>query len=285
MAAVLTVVPYDTPVGAMDSGGAEIRSTSSAGKSELDILKLLAKGLPDMEVAAKLGIDETSVKRDVQLLMTRLITSLGQALELLTDPKRELTVDVWLRLFWDSAREQGLVSEAFLLLSAAATHLPNPGISQSEKADNSRLTRREKEILQYVARGRRNYEIANELVISCRTVESHANAITRKLKARTRAHLLRRGVEMGALEVHSIFHPFGISEAVTPQPRFSPMWYRTQIMTGLSYGKFHQEIGKELSLDHAALEGHLKYLRDMLDARTSAEIVAFGAQRGLLSFG
>ena len=49
------------------------------------------------------------------------------------------------------------------------------------------LTRREAEVLRLIATGSSNREIANELVLSVRTVERHITNIYRKIDARRRA--------------------------------------------------------------------------------------------------
>jgi len=48
------------------------------------------------------------------------------------------------------------------------------------------LTSREREVLELVAEGIRNRDIAEKLVVSVRTVDHHVSAIMRKLRARSR---------------------------------------------------------------------------------------------------
>ncbi len=58
-------------------------------------------------------------------------------------------------------------------------------------ADSNLLTRQEKRIIQLVAEGARNKEIAEQLNISAHTVKAHMSAIFRKTQARNRVELLR----------------------------------------------------------------------------------------------
>lgn len=62
------------------------------------------------------------------------------------------------------------------------------------------LTGREREVLLGIARGRTNKEIAAELGISHRTVETHRESLMRKLEIRTVAELTRFALEARLLE-------------------------------------------------------------------------------------
>jgi predicted ATPase/DNA-binding CsgD family transcriptional regulator len=62
------------------------------------------------------------------------------------------------------------------------------------------LTSREVEVLQLVAEGLRNAEIANRLFLSSRTVDHHVSAILRKLQVRTRGQAGAAAVQLGLLE-------------------------------------------------------------------------------------
>ena len=61
------------------------------------------------------------------------------------------------------------------------------------------LTRRQCEILQLVAQGQTNAEIARALVLSPRTVEMHIGNILTTLDSRSRAEAVRRATELGLL--------------------------------------------------------------------------------------
>ena len=79
-----------------------------------------------------------------------------------------------------SPRLAGFVLDAFSGSAAAA--------SDSEL---DQLTAREREVLQLLARGYVYKEIARELTISVKTVESHASAVLRKLQLSSRSELSR----------------------------------------------------------------------------------------------
>ena len=62
-----------------------------------------------------------------------------------------------------------------------------------------RLTEREREVLVRIARGLSNKEIAGELGISVRTVESHRDSLMRKTSMKNVAALTRLAIEAGML--------------------------------------------------------------------------------------
>jgi two-component system response regulator NreC len=81
---------------------------------------------------------------------------------------------------------------AALLAPDAATARPaGPG---------GELSEREVEILGFIANGLTNAEIAKQLYVSVRTVETHRAHIHQKLDVRTRAELVRIAREAGLLE-------------------------------------------------------------------------------------
>jgi DNA-binding NarL/FixJ family response regulator len=59
------------------------------------------------------------------------------------------------------------------------------------------LTMREREVFELIAKGLTNTDIATQLCISRRTVESHRTRLTRKLGLRTRADIVRFALEQG----------------------------------------------------------------------------------------
>lgn len=62
------------------------------------------------------------------------------------------------------------------------------------------LSTREREVLRLLALGHTNQEIAQQLYVSVRTVESHRAHIMTKLRAASRAEMVRHAIEGGLLE-------------------------------------------------------------------------------------
>jgi DNA-binding NarL/FixJ family response regulator len=85
-----------------------------------------------------------------------------------------------------SPRLAGFVLDAFAAQDVPATPAlppPDPELDQ--------LTPREREVLRLIARGYTYKEIAGELFISIKTVESHVSSVLRKLQLSTRHQLTR----------------------------------------------------------------------------------------------
>ena len=61
------------------------------------------------------------------------------------------------------------------------------------------LTGREREVLRLLALGHTNQEIAEQLIVSVRTVESHRAHVMTKLRVTTRAALVRAALDAGLL--------------------------------------------------------------------------------------
>lgn len=69
-----------------------------------------------------------------------------------------------------------------------------------EKSLNA-LSSREQEVLKLLGDGKSNQEIADELFISIRTVESHKNHIMQKLELKTTVDLIKFAIKNGIIEI------------------------------------------------------------------------------------
>jgi DNA-binding NarL/FixJ family response regulator len=87
-----------------------------------------------------------------------------------------------------SPRLAGFVLDAFASQGASA---PEPSFDP----ELDQLTPREREVLRLIARGYTYKEIARELYISAKTVESHVSSVLRKLQLSTRHQLTRWAAE------------------------------------------------------------------------------------------
>jgi two-component system response regulator NreC len=71
---------------------------------------------------------------------------------------------------------------------------------ERDRAEADPLSEREHEILRLLALGHTNQEIASQLYLSVRTVETHRAHIMQKLRIQTRAELVRYALEQGMLD-------------------------------------------------------------------------------------
>ena len=189
-------------------------------------LRLLLEAEPDLEVVAEAGDIESTVryvrghKPDVLVLDLNMPSgrSLGAVPEMLeaspgtsvvvltmeTDPSyaREAIQTGVLGYVLKEAVDEELVS-AVRLASAGKTYLqPELGAKLAagagEFADG--LSERELEIVRLIALGHTNTEIAEQLFLSVRTVESHRAHVQQKLKLNKRSDLVRYALERGLLD-------------------------------------------------------------------------------------
>ena len=189
-------------------------------------LRLLLEAEPDLEVVAEAGDIESTVryvrghKPDVLVLDLNMPSgrSLGAVPEMLeaspgtsvvvltmeTDPSyaREAIQTGVLGYVLKEAVDEELVS-AVRLASAGKTYLqPELGAKLAagagELADG--LSERELEIVRLIALGHTNTEIAEQLFLSVRTVESHRAHVQEKLKLNKRSDLVRYALERGLLD-------------------------------------------------------------------------------------
>lgn len=75
------------------------------------------------------------------------------------------------------------------------------GSEKEAQASYARLTVREREILTLIAEGRSNREIADRLVLSLSTVQTHYAHIMEKLDLQNRAELIKYAIRQGLIDV------------------------------------------------------------------------------------
>ena len=99
------------------------------------------------------------------------------------------------------------------------------GFLEQKKLRGSRegdaLTDREREVLLRVAQGYSNKEVAGQLTVSVKTVESHRANLMAKLGLHTRAEIVRHALQQGWLAEQSFAPGFGPGlprAAVPPGP-------------------------------------------------------------------
>ena len=98
---------------------------------------------------------------------------------------------IWLGLKL-TAKRQTIVREV-------AVPAEGPFIPDERKREDLHITRRELEILELIAQGLSNREIAEKLFVSESTVKTHSSRVFDKLGARRRTQAVQLGKEFGLL--------------------------------------------------------------------------------------
>ena len=105
-------------------------------------------------------------------------------------------------LMKDSNRAQ--IVEAIRAVAGGRLHFPK-GIAAriQERQGRAGLSPREKDVLQMIAKGLTNKEIAHVLAISQFTVRNHINHLLEKLQATDRTEAVSVAIQQGVIEVNS----------------------------------------------------------------------------------
>jgi NarL family two-component system response regulator LiaR len=99
---------------------------------------------------------------------------------------------IWLGLKLTGTKQRVVVKEVPVLAG-------QPFIPDEKKRENLGITRRELEILELIAQGMSNREIAEKLYVSENTVKTHSSRVFDKLGARRRTQAVQLGKEFGLL--------------------------------------------------------------------------------------
>ena len=152
-------------------GGQEVVTATKAAHPEVRFLALSASDAPEDVIAV--------IRAGARGYVTKTISGA----ELVDAVRRVAAGDA---VF--SPRLAGFVLDAFASLAPAADR-------QTFDPELDQLTPREREVLRLIARGYTYKEIARELFISGKTVESHVSSVLRKLQLSTRHQLTRWAAE------------------------------------------------------------------------------------------
>jgi len=99
---------------------------------------------------------------------------------------------IWLGLKLTKTKETVVVKEVLLLAPKSFT-------LNEVKLHELGITRRELEILELIARGLSNREIAEKLFVSENTVKTHSSRLFDKLSAKRRTQAVQLGKELGLI--------------------------------------------------------------------------------------
>jgi DNA-binding CsgD family transcriptional regulator len=99
---------------------------------------------------------------------------------------------IWLGIKLTKTRQKIVIQE--VRIPTAKPFVPN-----EKKRDDLGITRRELEILELVAQGMSNREIAGKLFVSENTVKTHCSRTFDKLGAKRRTQAVQLGKELGLL--------------------------------------------------------------------------------------
>lgn len=151
------------------------------------------------------NINESGLPIELALYIDKAALFLYQANRIVTDPMMIINTGIRGIIFRDEQPERVLIAintmmSGQLYYSRAVmseyidTLLAQQRFKQHQQliaSDIETLTKQEKRIVELVAKGARNKEIAENLNISAHTVKAHMSSIFRKTNARNRVELLR----------------------------------------------------------------------------------------------
>jgi NarL family two-component system response regulator LiaR len=111
-------------------------------------------------------------------------------------------VGIWLGLRITARRQptaSDTISEPSFAQRAATSAQGQPFLPDEKRLENLRITPRELEILNLIAQGMSNREIADKLFVSENTVKTHSSRVFDKLGAKRRTQAVQLGKELGLL--------------------------------------------------------------------------------------
>jgi DNA-binding NarL/FixJ family response regulator len=174
-------------------GGNGLEAIEIVGQTNPDILLL------DVNMPAMNGVETVKALRQKTACRILMLTISKQQEDLLGAIRAG--ADGYLL---KNAEPEELRKAILLTLEGKATLSPEVtsqilGVLRQPKT-NLEISRREKEVLQGLAQGKTNSQIAAELVISGNTVKTHVRNIMEKLGASNRAETVRLAIQKGIID-------------------------------------------------------------------------------------
>lgn len=180
--------------------GIKILDEASNGKDAIELVKIHSPNIAllDIQMPMMTGIEATKeIKEKFSNTLVIMLTAyedsyhLGQALSVGADGY--LAKDIGAKELTESIR---IIMNGDRAFSKSILKLMQRKLVPTEEQDPAPITisKREQEILNYVALGKTSQEIADELFLSIRTVESHRYNIMQKLDIKNAAGLVRYAV-------------------------------------------------------------------------------------------
>ena len=152
----------------------------------VDATPLILKGAPDSKVLIL-------TMHNAHEITQRAVRAGARGYILKSDTERDLVAAVE-ALIQDQTFYTSAVSEVIL------EGLAVDGTAAAAEEPLARVTPREREIIQLLVEGKSNKEVANQLGISVRTVESHRATIIRKLHCHSFSELVRYAIRNKIIE-------------------------------------------------------------------------------------
>lgn len=108
-------------------------------------------------------------------------------------------VGIWLGLRITARRRPGEADASAGTAEAPKAGSGQPFLADEKRREELRITPRELEILNLIAQGMSNREIAGRLFVSENTVKTHSSRVFEKLGAKRRTQAVQMGKELGLL--------------------------------------------------------------------------------------
>lgn len=113
------------------------------------------------------------------------------------------TVGIWAGLRWNAsqgkAKGEGKNGKGQKLVPHPTGAAAEPFRPKAEALERLGITPRELEVLEWMARGLSNQEIAERMFVSLNTVKTHASNVFAKLGAQRRTQAIQQAKELGLL--------------------------------------------------------------------------------------